>query len=314
MYSIRTGLALEALEAASEAAQVEGVASEEIKADTTTVTRISVTSDEGAKRLGRPKGTYITVEIEHMASGDAKELEEAVRLIGDELKKLVALNDGDVVLVCGVGNYNITPDSLGPLVINNVVVTRHLRENMPELFEKSGLREVAAIAPGVLGQTGVEAAEIVKGVVERVRPAAVFVIDSLASRKMRRLATTVQLSDSGLTPGGGIGNRRAEISKDTLGVPVVAIGVPTVVDAATLACDVMEETGKLFPGAPGGGMPEEEKYRLIRDALTPYDLNLIVTPKDIDAIVRAAARTVGFAINRALQGDISIEDMTKLLA
>lgn len=166
----------------------------------------------------------------------------------------------------------------------------------------------------MLGQTGVEAAEIVKGVVERVRPAAVFVIDSLASRKMRRLATTVQLSDSGLTPGGGIGNRRAEISKDTLGVPVVAIGVPTVVDAATLACDVMEETGKLFPGAPGGGMPEEEKYRLIRDALTPYDLNLIVTPKDIDAIVRAAARTVGFAINRALQGDMSIEDMTKLLA
>lgn len=314
MYSMRTGLAIEALEAASQAAAVEGVVTEEIKADTTTVSRIVVSTEEAAKRLERPKGTYITVEVEHMASGDSKELEEAVRLIGDELVKLAALKDEDVVLVCGVGNYNITPDSLGPLVINHVIVTRHIKENMPEFFESSGFREVAAVAPGVLGQTGIEAVDIIKGVVDRVRPAAVFVIDALASRKMKRLATTVQLSDSGITPGGGIGNRRTEISRENLGVPVVAIGVPTVVDAATLTCDVLEETDKVFRNGPTSGLSEEDKYRLIRDALTPYDLNLIVTPKDIDAIVKAAARTVGFAINHALQGEISIEDMTRLLA
>lgn len=314
MYSMRTGLAVEALEAAAKEIPVEGVFSEEIKADTTFVSRIVVSTKEAANKLGRAEGTYVTVEVEHMATGDNDALNEAVTLIGNELTKLAGLNDEDTVLVCGIGNYNITPDALGPLVVNNVIVTRHIKENMPDFFSESGLREVSAVAPGVLGQTGIEAVDIIKGAVEKVKPAAVFVVDALASRKMKRLAATVQLSDSGITPGGGIGNVRSEISKHSLGVPVIAIGVPTVVDAATLTCDVLEETGKLFCNEKENSLSDEDKYRLIRDALTPYDLNLIVTPKDIDKIVRAAAKTVGYAINHSLQGGISIEDMTRLLA
>lgn len=320
MYNLRTDLAIEGREIAAEQGQIEGVESEELKIKNTLITRITVINEQGAKTIGKPIGKYITIEIAD-TSGDSEAFTNAIEVISHEIAQMCGLKNEDTVLIAGLGNMKVTPDALGPKAVERVMVTRHLKENAPEFFNNSGLRQVAAISPGVLGQTGVETAEIIKGVIQKINPTVLIVIDALASRKMKRLATTVQISDTGIVPGGGVNNARGEISNYTMGIKVISIGVPTVVDAATLSSDVIDEVLKSVGQKAGGEViklfeeySKKDKYELIKESLTPYDLNLVVTPKDIDFIIGEVSKTVGYAINKAMHNHITIEDMDAFLA
>ena len=222
-----------------------------------------------------------------------------VALLAGQLRKLFPADFSGTALVVGLGNYDITADSIGPKAVEKVVVTRHLRTLNPQLYESAGFGDLCACAPGVLGQTGMESAEIVRSIVEAVRPSLIVAIDALASRRLARLATTVQLCDTGIYPGAGVSNRRSELSAETLGVPVISIGVPTVVDAATLAYDLLGENA-------------DEKTAA---ALLAGDgKDMFITLKESDVITKQTARLLGFAINRAFHGELSVEEMEELLA
>ena len=214
------------------------------------------------------------------------------------MKKILEPFSGDnSFLVAGLGNWNITPDALGPKAISGLLVTRHLKAYMPEHFDES-VKGVCAISPGVLGITGIETNEIIKGVVNHVEPCAVIAIDALASRRVERVNTTIQISDTGISPGAGVGNSRGALNKETIGVPVIAVGVPTVVDAATIAVDALENLID----------ESEDKYRLVRDLLSPYYKNLIVAPKNMDAMITDMSNIISAGLNMALQGGLSYED------
>lgn len=211
----------------------------------------------------------------------------------------------DPILVVGLGNIYVTPDALGPKVINEVDVTRHLLEYMPEVMDKS-TREVSAVSPGVLGTTGIETVEILKGIVDNVKPKLVIVIDALASRSIERISSSVQLADTGIVPGAGVGNARKELTQESLGTPVIALGIPTVVEAATIAADSLtlfiqkvQEQGESNDFL--NKLQEDDKYNIIKEILAPEEYNFIVTPKEIDALIEkmkdVVARGINFAIN-----------------
>lgn len=250
---------------------------------------VAVTSPQASKALCREMGTYVTLDLTAYWSRKEGSFPRAVKAVGGVLKELLGDTEG-AVLVAGLGNRAMTPDAVGPLTVENLLITRHLEKRF-------SLRSVAAVAPGVLGSTGMESAELIAAAAQRVQPAAILLIDALAARRLGRLCTAVQLSDTGLSPGSGVGNRRAEISRKTLGVPVFSIGVPTVVDAATLTADVLEESGIT------GVDPE---------ALRGYDENVFVTARNIDAQVKELARVIGYGINFALQ-NLNVEEITALL-
>ncbi len=298
MLSRRTDLALEAFELWHESAEatsrLTGVRSSERKSDGYPVTKVEILDSRGERALGRPAGTYVTVDLSAYWKRTADFFPRAVRATGRALKALLPEADG-CVLVIALGNADMTPDAVGPLAAASVLVTRHLIEAMPRQF--AGFRPVAAFRTGVLGTTGVETAEAVRGLAERIRPACVIAIDALASRRRARLCSAVQLSDTGILPGSGVGNHRAALDRNTLGVPVIAIGVPTVVDAVTLAADLLEEHGQ----------------QLDEDALRSGHGGLMVTPQDIDAQVRDLAKVIGYGVNWALQ-DLEVEDINALLS
>lgn len=317
----RTDLAIEARELGSaNAGRVNGVRSEEYTVGGVKVSRVHIVTPEGGAAMGKPLGRYVTVEAPKMWLSSPEEFEGCARAAARELGALLPQGDG-AVLVVGLGNRHITPDALGPLVVKYTMVTRHLKEQMSQWFEGSGFRQVAAMAPGVLGQTGIESAEIIRGVVERMKPDAVIAVDALASRRLSRLASTIQISDTGISPGSGIGNRRAAINSDFLGVPVVSVGTPTVVDAATLACDVVDMAVKNAEQQAGGALGDlfgslsrSDKYELFREVLDPFDLNLVVTPKEVDTMISEVAKLIAFAINRALHGDVSMDEMNRFVS
>ena len=258
------------------------------------MTRVDILDQRGERALGKPQGSYLTIDLTTFWQRKADFFERAVRAVGGQLKEL--LPGEGTVLVIGLGNGAMTPDAVGPLAADSVLVTRHLIAAMPRHF--SGFRPVAVFRTGVLGTTGVESAEAVRGLVAQVEPSLVIAVDALASRRVGRVCTTVQLSDTGIIPGSGVGNHRSALNQETLGVPVFAIGVPTVVDSATLAADLLEESG-------------------IRDydgeALQKSRQNLMVTPRDIDQQVRDLSKVVGYGINWALQ-DLEIEEINALLS
>ena len=297
----RTDLAVEAHELWRESAATEtllnGVRAKEHTCEGMTVTTVEILDEQGAAELDKPIGKYITVELNGLARWEPEVFGRACRAVAEQLRSLIKVGDGDTILVAGLGNRAITPDSIGPLCCESVMVTRHLVERMPGDF--GHMRPVAAITPGVLGTTGMESAEILCGVIKKAAPKAVIMIDALASRKLDRLCRTVQLSDTGIVPGSGVGNARAALNADTMGVPVISVGVPTVVDAATLAADISQAAGF------GEIAPEE---------LSRYSGGLIVTPKEIDSQVHEIARVIGYAVNLAAQRDISVEDITGYLA
>ena len=298
MFIKRTDLALEARELWQESAErttrLMGVKATKSKLEGYPVTRVDILDHRGEEALGKPRGSYLTIDLTTFWQRKADFFERAVRAVGTELKALLPVEGS--ALVVGLGNAAMTPDAVGPLALDSVLITRHLLSAMPKQF--AGFRPVSAFRTGVLGTTGVESAEAVRGLVAEVQPAMVLAIDALASRRCGRVCATVQLSDTGIIPGSGVGNHRAALNRETLGVPVFAIGVPTVVDSATLAADILEESGV--------EKVDEERLRGEHDAF-------MVTTRDIDQQVRDLSKVVGYGINWALQ-DLEIEEMNALLS
>lgn len=301
MLSKRTDLAMEAQEiwreSAGETTQLEGVEAKDYTRGGLSITKVRILDERGSKALNKPCGTYVTIGLEGLARKENDYLQRAAQAVADELLPMLGLTERASVLVAGLGNWEVTPDSVGPKVLENVMVTRHLTERLPDLF--GSFRRVSAIAPGVLGTTGIESAEILRGVSQRCAPDCVIIIDALASRRLSRLCSTVQLADTGIVPGSGVGNSRAAMNRETMGVPVIAMGVPTVVDAATLAADLVEQAG----------ITDVSHERF--DALSG---GLIVTPKEIDRQVADVAKILGYAINLALHTGIGVEEINTFLS
>ncbi len=316
MYNFRTDLALERRDLYRKAhniqEEIDGIEAEEEslgeqKEEQINISRVKVTNENGEKAINKPIGNYITIDIKNFKNISQDGIQKTSEIVTNELKKLIQnqIADLDPILVVGLGNIYVTPDALGPKVINEIDITRHLLQYMPEVLEE-GTREISAISPGVLGTTGIETLEILKGIVENTKPKLLIVIDALASRSIERISSSIQLADTGIVPGAGVDNTRKEISKNTLGIPVIAIGIPTVVDAATIAADSLT---LLIQEVQNNGesnnflnkLQEEDKYNLIKEVLSPEEYNFIVTPKEIDGLIEkmkdVIARGINFAVN-----------------
>ena len=311
MYNFRTDLAIERRDLYRSANnienEIEGIETEkEENNENITTTRVKVTNEKGEQAIGKPVGTYITIDMKNLKIAGNDEIQQASEIVTKELKNLIDKHtnkEGDILIV-GLGNVYVTPDSLGPKVVKDIDITRHLLRYAPQYLEKD-TRPISAIAPGVLGTTGIETMEVIKGIVENIKPKLIIVIDSLASKSIERISSTVQIADTGIVPGAGVGNTRNEISEKTLNIPVIAIGVPMVVDAATIASDSIDLfIEKLQSEAQSNEylnqLKETNKYDLIREALIPKDYNLIVTPKEIDELIEnmkdVVARGINFAV------------------
>jgi GPR endopeptidase len=325
--SIRTDLTLEAHELIKEKAVKEnkrsqgtpGVDVENAGDDNIKITRVRVTSPTGEVAVGKPMGNYITLEVPGLRDNDQVLYENTCKALAKELVSILKLKDDSTILVVGLGNWNVTPDALGPKVVSSIMVTRHLLEYLPDQVDE-GVRPVCAVSPGVLGITGIETGEIIKGIVEKVKPDVIIAIDALASRKMERVNTTIQVADTGIAPGSGVGNKRMELSKETLGVPVIAIGVPTVVDAATMANDAIDLVlDSMIEQAQQGtefysmmkNIDRNEKFQLIQEVLRPYIGNLIVTPKEIDEVIEKVSKVIANGLNIALHKGITLNDVNR---
>ena len=310
-FNFRTDLASERRDIYKKANSVEneinGIESEKDEIDTNiSVERVRIINEEGEKAIGKPKGNYITIDIKKLKIAQDEEIQKASETLSSELKKVIDthIDSQGEILVVGLGNMYVTPDSLGPKVINEIEVTRHIINYLPQYVEE-GTRMVSAISPGVLGTTGIETVEILKGIVDNINPKLVIVIDALASRSIERISSTIQLSDTGIVPGAGVGNTRSEISEKTLGIPVVAIGIPTVVETAVLVNDCLDLfIAKLQDEAKSNDylnqLKEEDNYQEIREVLLPKDYNLIVTPKEIDDLIENMSQIVARGINNAV--------------
>ncbi len=259
------------------------------------------------KQFGKKKGNYITIDIKDLKIAGEEEIQKASETVTKELRNLVGnlVGPQDDILVVGLGNLYVTPDALGPKVIQDIDITRHLLTYMPEVMEE-GTRPVSAVSPGVLGTTGIETLEILKGIVDNIHPKLIIVIDALASRSIERISSTVQIADTGIVPGAGVGNQRKELTVDTLGIPVIAIGVPTVVEAATIAADsldlfIQKVQEEAHSNEFLNQLQEEDKYQMIKEVLAPEDYNFIVTPKEIDELIENMSSVVARGINFATQ-------------
>ncbi|MDA3130759.1 GPR endopeptidase [Aliibacillus thermotolerans] len=350
-YSVRTDLALEQKELLEEkeTSTLEGIFHKVKETNGVKVTFVTI-DEKGAKQSGKKAGEYVTIEAIDMRKQDTEVQKKIEQVFAEEfahlLEKLSIPKDA-TCLITGLGNWNVTPDALGPMVVEKLVVTRHLYEEAPEYVEE-GFRSVSAFAPGVMGMTGVETGDIIHAIVKKIQPDFLIAIDALASRSLERLNATIQISDTGIHPGAGVGNKRKELSKETLGIPVIAVGIPTVVDAVSIVSDsidyLLKHLGKemssqhqarhaLFPtGIPFGertvltekdlpdesereammGMvgrlTEEEKRQLIYEVLTPIGHNLMVTPKEVDVFMRDMANIIAEGLNAALHEEINQDE------
>lgn len=303
-----TDLALEAAESLTLDGQGKSkgvqVIKEECVLPDTAVTWVKITDRYGAEAMGKPIGNYITIESPYMKTNDSDAHKRLTELMCKYLLKLCKLKESKSVLVTGLGNRRVTPDALGPRAAGEVIVTRHIKDSMPE-----DIRSVASVSPGVMGVTGIETLEVIRGITEKTRPDLVIAIDALAARRANRINATIQIADTGIDPGAGVGNKRAGINEESLGVPVIAIGVPTVVDAATLVNDtldiLLDQTEKQdalnnrFYKTLKTLSPEE-KYGLICRILEPYTENMFVTPKEVDEVIANLAHIISGSINAAL--------------
>ena len=309
MISIRTDLALEATEICEEqSTALDGVVVDTKELEDCTITTVEIINEIGSKIMNKEIGKYITLESDLMKFDDDDSREKVINYLKDELIEIFGTDQSKKTLIIGLGNWNITSDALGPRAVSKTLVTRHIFKNYNKDYDDD-FSEVAALSPGVMGITGIETVEIVKSIVDKIKQDRVVAIDALASRKMDRVNSTIQISTGGIAPGGGVGNKRKALDKSYLGVDVIAIGVPTVVDAATLTIDVLDlaidnlievsqENSEFYKMLTK--LKEEEKYQLIKDSLDPYDKNLIVTPKDIDETIENLAIIISEGLNRSL--------------
>ena len=310
MYNFRTDLADERTNIFKKnnniVDNVDGIETNVREEGNIKITEVKVTNGNGANSIGKSVGTYITIDINKLKLATDEEIENYGNILSEELKKLINkhVQKQDEILVVGLGNIYVTPDSLGPKVINEVDVTRHILKYMPEALEE-GTRAVSAISPGVLGTTGMETLEIVNGIVNNVKPKLIIVIDALASRSIERISSSIQLADTGIVPGAGVGNNRKELSQNTLNIPVIAIGIPTVVDLGTIIDEGLDIfIGKLQEKAESNEylnkLKEQDNYEEIKEALAPNDYNMIVTPKEIDDLIENMKDVIARGINYAV--------------
>lgn len=290
---IRTDLALEAREIAGN--NISGINQVVKNFDGMRVTKIEVNTLSASQKLGKEQGNYITVELPYLAE-NFSDTDKRIEIIGKYIRELLPLEG--LVLVVGLGNIGITPDALGPKSADKVLATRHITGEIAQQTGLDRLRSTAVISPGVLGQTGVETGEIVLSVVERIKPKAMIVVDALASRRLERLGCTLQISDTGISPGAGVGNRRFEIDEKTAGIPVIAIGIPTVVDAVTLVRDIISESNS-DDTISFKEVSEKEKL-------------MVVTPREIDVLIERGSQLIGMAINSALHSCFNLEELSLL--
>lgn len=307
MYNFRTDLADERRDIYKKANKLEnipGIETFETQVDNNIKTNIvKIINSEGEKAIGKPIGTYVTIDIKNLKIATDDDIEKASDSVKNELKKIIDSHceSQDEILVVGLGNQFVTPDSLGPKVVSEIDITKHFIKYTPQFVEQ-GTRSVCAIAPGVLGTTGIETSDIIKGIVDNVNPKMLIVIDSLASKSIERISSTVQISDTGIVPGGGVGNARQELSENTIGIPVIAIGVPMVVESAVLVNDCLDLfIGKLQSEAKSNdylnALKENDNYDEIKESLIPSGYNMIVTPKEIDDLIENMKDVVARAIN-----------------
>lgn len=312
-YSVRTDLALEEKERfESDDVEIQGVVLEEDydEEQELKVTRVEIRTENGAKAMGKPVGTYLTLETPNLAIPDEEtHMNISARLcgyIGELIRKNTEEKDDLSVLVVGLGNRNVTPDALGPYVADHLSVTRHIvKEYGKYAMGVDHANLISAIVPGVMGQTGMESTEIIRGIVNEIHPDLVIAVDALAARNSKRLNRTVQIADTGIHPGSGVGNQRSGLTEETLGVPVIGIGVPTVVDAATIVNDTMEnfiaalETSDSLKGVGEvlRSYNAGEKYEFVKELIAPHLNGMFVTPKDVDEMIHHISHTISEALN-----------------
>lgn len=310
----RTDLALEAREALTRKTRedIPGVLVETAEDEEVLITRVKIATTEAARVMGKLQGRYVTIEARGLRQKNTPLQEKVMKFLADELVGLVDLPPAATILIVGLGNWNITPDALGPRAVDKIVVTRHLQGMLsPEL--KGGVRSVCAIAPGVLGITGMETAEIIQGIVGNIKPTLVIAVDALAAASSQRVVSTIQLADTGISPGSGVGNKRFGLTQDSLGVPVVAIGVPTVVHASTIAMDTINTLqehaafARYFKSLED--LTEGDRQTIIRQVLPETLGDLMVTPKEVDRLIEDIAETIAGGINQALHPHIDYENI-----
>lgn len=293
--AFRTDLAVEAIENHKTAAALPHVRQSDRTLEGFAVHEVRILSEDAAREIGKPQGRYLTLELDALIRREEDAFPRACKALSTLLRELLPRPNDGPVLIAGLGNRMITPDAIGPQTADHVIATRHLVAQSPAIF--ADWRPVSALAPGVLGQTGVETGEVICGVLDRVRPAAVIAVDALAAGRLSRLLRTVQLADTGITPGAGVGNARAALNKETLGVPVIAVGVPTVVDGATLAHEISSQLGQ--PAC---------------EALDDLSQPVMITTRDIDREVADTSRMIGYAVNMALHPHLSVADIDLYLS
>ena len=310
MYNFRTDLALERkdiYQKINKLEQIDGIESTEEKInENLKVTIVEITNQNGEKAIGKPIGNYVTIDVKKLKLAEDEDIQKASDIVANELRKIIDIHASkqEDILVVGLGNIYVTPDALGPKVINEIDVTRHIIKYLPQYVEE-GTRPVSAISPGVLGTTGIETVEILKGIVDNIHPKLLIVIDALASRSIDRISSTIQISDTGIVPGAGVGNTRQEISENTLGIPVISMGIPTVVELATLVSDGIDIfIDRLQEKAESNEylnkLQQNDKYEEVKEALNVGEYNMIVTPKEIDDLIEnmkdIVARGINFAV------------------
>ena len=293
--AFRTDLAVEAIENHKTAAALPHVRQSDRTLEGFAVHEVRILSEDAAREIGKPQGRYLTLELDALIRREEDAFPRACKALSTLLRELLPRPNDGPVLIAGLGNRMITPDAIGPQTADHVIATRHLVAQSPAIF--ADWRPVSALAPGVLGQTGVETGEVICGVLDRVRPAAVIAVDALAAGRLSRLLRTVQLADTGITPGAGVGNARAALNEETLGVPVIAVGVPTVVDGATLAHEISSQLGQ--PAC---------------EALDDLSQPVMITTRDIDREVADISRMIGYAVNIALHPHLSVADIDLYLS
>ena len=293
--AFRTDLAVEAIENHKTAAALPHVRQSDRTLEGFAVHEVRILSEDAAREIGKPQGRYLTLELDALIRREEDAFPRACKALSTLLRELLPHPNDGPVLIAGLGNRMITPDAIGPQTADHVIATRHLAAQSPAIF--ADWRPVSALAPGVLGQTGVETGEVICGVLDRVRPAAIIAVDALAAGRLSRLLHTVQLADTGITPGAGVGNTRAALNEETLGVPVIAVGVPTVVDGATLAHEISSQLGQ--PAC---------------EALDDLSQPVMITTRDIDREVADISRMIGYAVNMALHPHLSVADIDLYLS
>ena len=310
MFEVRTDLAVEENERITKAQEETkgiSVTEEDYGEEQIHITTVRITTENGAKQMGKPKGTYITLEAAEMIEDDEDYHREISQALAHHLKELLHLEKEKSILVVGLGNREITPDALGPQVIQNLKITRHIiKEYGKAGMGKRKAHQISSLVPGVMAQTGMETAVIVRGIVASSRPDVVIAIDALAARSSARLNTTVQLSDRGINPGSGVGNHRMGLTRESVGVPVIAVGIPTVIEAATIVHDAIVNFTKAFAGSDIMGtmndvmdsMTEKERRALMLELIAPSMSTMYVTPRDVDAAVQRTAYIVARALDR----------------